>query len=244
MLGRAVLAAPPEWVRGFALVTDGKIVLANPERYDIYHPKDVIFAFASIQTQDDAAVFASKYGLLWHGPDSNQLWESWEDWQREIEHAYMIVRYGADLRRAMAGDVKALNDLREVWAPALAPAFEAPANTDSELFEQGSVWLAWALNSKLEGTQEGIAASCQLVSDETGERVGEPGWFLFSPRPPHLLASMYHELALLLVNRRELRVCESCKSVFTVADRRQRFCNKSCASRARYRRWAERRAGE
>src|SRR3712207_3317464 len=107
----------------------------------MYEPTGVVFEFASIQSEDDAASFASRNGLLGHGPEASEWTEAWKDWQREVSVAHAVLTLATELREAMDGDDSARQELWDVWQPVIATAFHAAAETDRDLFEQASSWL-------------------------------------------------------------------------------------------------------
>lgn len=57
--------------------------------------------------------------------------------------------------------------------------------------------------------------------------------------PPHSLGLASAQLATVVVNRVAVATCPECGRVFQVEHGRQRFHDKQCAARARYRRHAE-----
>ncbi len=75
--GVAIAAAPTFWVRGHARI-EGDWIVLDPKQQTKYLPlagSNMVLEFAAIKKPSDACEFASKYGLLWHGPDADQFVE-------------------------------------------------------------------------------------------------------------------------------------------------------------------------
>jgi hypothetical protein len=81
-------------------------------------------------------------------------------------------------------------------------------------------------------------------AEQYGGTSGAPDVFMYSPRPRDLLGWIYYGLAQALTSSQPMRRCEGCGVMFLVRDERQRFHDKQCAQRVRYRRSAEKRRNQ
>jgi hypothetical protein len=115
--------------------------------------------------------------------------------------------------------------------------WKAPAANDEQRRVQVGAWIAQEVSAGLAETTWGLRAETEL----SGGRSGAPDLFLYSPRPRDLLGWIYFGLAHTLTSARSMRGCDGCGVMFLVRDERQRFHDKQCAQRARYRRAAEKR---
>jgi len=232
------MAEPVDWLRGFARYEDGYISIDKPERFQPMAHRGMVFDLAHVTTPAEAVEFASRFGLLWHGPESEALKERFEDWESEATTLRVLLRLLVAIQDGIAGEPEALDELRTTWRDFMAKHFEAPAESDGELLTAASVLVSWIVNEKLAGMEHGMTAACQWEGQARGVR-GEPGVWRLQPRPKNLLGFIYYELALSIVEGFHARICEGCRTAFRVVDQRQRFCSATCANRARYRRWSE-----
>ncbi len=235
LTGRAVKGEPRPWLRGPATFEDGWIVLDRERatEYQPYSEKGMVFELAAVQTHHDALAFVQRYGLLRHGPDAQEWREPLEEWQSEALTLRGILYLLRALRQGLEGDME---DLRARWRGAIAPLFLASPENDQELLAQAAKAVALVVSEGLENVEEGIAA--MGVDWEEGS-IGE---FRLAARPRDLLGYVYHELAMLIVNRAPLNVCAECGRVFPITDPRQKYCSSACGSHARYRRWRDKHA--
>src|SRR5690242_14734966 len=80
-----VLGQPQTWVRGDAFARDGHIEL-DPATITAYSPFDrgvaaaMLFDLTAALTIGDAVRFATRYGLLHHGPDATEHREPFSRW--------------------------------------------------------------------------------------------------------------------------------------------------------------------
>lgn len=226
--GYAVANSQMVWAAGNArIVEPDVIVLDQVEQYlPGWEDPQMVFAFAAIATREDARTFAERYGLLWHGPDDTSLRESFGDWKREANNVLAILWLYVTIRAAASGKQSALAELREDWHSTYPTQ---PVADDDDLLVRISV----------EMSDQFPPISHRVVADASYEG-GQPGVLRFAPAPRDLLGLIYHDLALLIVNRQEVRFCEECRRAFDVHDQRQRYCCSTCANRARWRRHVER----
>ena len=246
---RPIKVGPPEWLRGPARLEGEHIVLdtRRAERYPPMATTDLAFDLAAIRRPSDSLEFCRRYGLLWHGPDSEDYREEVSRWQDEALELTGVLQLNSAVRRAVAGDQAAVTEMRESWDPILASILDAPGvsehlggTRDDQLLIVASSFVATTVSEKLAGVEEGIGAAVDFI-DPSGTVLGPPGAYIFTPHPQNLLGYAYHHVALLLVGREPTDVCLECGRFFLIADRRQQFCSKSCAGRARQRRWIQRR---
>ena len=247
------------WLRGSARVEGDWIVLdrTSAQSYflDEVAEEPLVTELAAIRTPREAADFASRYGLLRIGArDSGELRERWSAWEGAARRLSDILAVYRALTNALAGEQEATETLWQDLLPRIlsqpvgrAVAREGgevvivsagPQNpeTDANLFRLAGNWLIVTINNGLEESRE-LQTTMNL-----GQKA--PGEFVIAPSPPTLLALAYYQAMLHLVRRDPLERCQECQRFFIVTDRRQRHCATACATRARQRRWAQRkRAG-
>jgi len=224
---------PPMWLRGRARHDAGMIMLDEPEQYSIYGNKGLVFELAGIREPDEAVAFATTYGLLWHGADSEDRREPFERWMTEAGKLTNLLRLHRDIQDAVKGNTVAIDDLRVVFEPIWRHAFEEAATTDAEILHQAQVMLAAWISEAMDGTTEGMTPGMSWEG-------GQPGEFRMIGYPPHLLAAIYHEFALFVTQRWTALICPECGRSFLPTDARQRYCTPTCSNRARFKRFAER----
>jgi len=228
MLGLKMRMDFPQWVRGPARVVGDWIEIdpADAQPYHAYTYKDTWRDLANVSDRRDAAAFATRYGLLRQSsPDTDgRLRESWQEFNNEVQTLKTTLEL-ARVVRGVARKSPELADALKAIQPVLTPLFQAPAASDDELLHQATQVVAWRISERMAGVE--------LVVD-IGEK---PNDFILAVRAPTLLGYAYHSLAQALVNRRELRMCRECSSVFVVEDKRQQFCSEACSKRARQRRY-------
>ncbi len=220
------------WTAGNArLVEPDMIVLDKPETYlPGWEDLHMLFAFAGIERPADAVAFAERYGLLWNGPDAKRHRESIGEWQREADKIDWILYLYNTVRAAIKGNQQAIDTLRAQYHS------QYPAEAildDNELLAAASIAIG-------DNISDGLRAVSARVIAASAYENGKIGEFLFAPTAANLLGMLYHQLAILVVNRFEVRVCDGCGAVFPVHDKRQRYCTGACANRARFRRHVER----
>ncbi|MDW8059228.1 MAG: hypothetical protein RMK01_04060 [Thermomicrobium sp.] len=240
--GRPVAYEPTPWLRGPARFRNDyfELDLRRAEEYQPYEHRGQVFEFAELKTPAQALRFIERYGLLWAGPGAQEHRESWGDWLREIRTMNVVLDLAATVRWAHQGKREALDRLQE-YGPRLSEFFEAPASTTDELLAQASTFVAWVVSEGLDGVEQRVSTAV-LWEWQPGTS-GPPGTWLFVVRAPHLLAYLYHDLAMLLVQRAPYEQCPECRRFFPRRDARQRFCSDQCADRHRYRRWLQRHGG-
>jgi len=226
-----------EWVHGDAKYDAGDIVLTNPVKYrlvamEVY--ENILFGIANIQNPDDAVAFATKFGLLWSGPDADEYREDYELWSQEAVLLLSTLQMYAWLQDAIDGNEKALALLWKYGPLAYAPLFEIdiPDDNDDLLLERVSVSIAWIVSRGLAGVEEGLVATVEYEKDT-------PGKFVLSSRPQSLVGAAYHGLALTIANRVSLKACDQCGKLFPVTHGARLYCSETCSYRSRHKRWKE-----
>jgi hypothetical protein len=223
---------PTTWLRGIASLEDGWIVLdpARATKYPLYEETEVPYDLTRVERPPDALAFVRQYGLLWHGPGADDHRERFENWKNAASGIASLCTMLIRLREAARGDRTAID-----WLWGLAPQFqelfsEALIQTDDQL-------LAYASKAIAAGVNWGLAGVDQLVFAEVDWKEGRVGEFVMSAHAPTLLGYAYHRLALDIAGRTPLAGCPECGRIFEIVDPRQRYCDSTCAGRARYRRW-------
>ncbi len=232
----------PKWLRGNATYQEGAIVLdaSAAERYAPLSEQSAHFALAAIQRPEDAVAFVRRYGLLRHGPGSEELRERFTEWEVEASKMRAILGLYMHLTRAVNGDAVSLDDLR-AWQQGVR--YLEPVADDAHLLYQVSKWVAWALSVGLTGTEERVDSQVDWGTGPDGAP-GRPDHFLLNVQPPDLLGLIYHSAAMDITYRVPLGSCEECSRFYVIEDQRQRFCTPTCAGRSRRRRWRQKQEGQ
>jgi hypothetical protein len=226
---------PKQWLRGPASVDrlTGEIVLAR-DRAALYQPisdRQVVFDLAAVSEPRDAVAFVQKHGLLIHGPDDAGDREPFEEFRHHAGATWLLLHLVELIRRAR-DDYAATRELRTIWLPKVAQAFREegqdlrpPLDDDDDI-----AVIAWAADFVAAFVVERRKdQELDLVWD--GEGWAE-AWLV-----PNLIGAVYEQLAEIMLGRTPLLVCEECQQVFPVDHGRQKYCSKSCAGKARSRRW-------
>lgn len=255
------------WIRGPA-VRDGDQIVLDSQRAEAYEPvlldRNVGIALARVRTPDDAVAFAADFGLLteprsWlkFEPIPVSLSQSWADFEREATAMRRHLDTTLDVRKAVNGDRKALARLHERFS---APApdddvvwrtrdgavtvkardcrtAEELRNDDVAILTRANTWAADGLLQELgDRVRPYVFEPAQLFPDQ-GQ---QPGQIRIGLIGNTLLDYCYLSLALGLANE-PIMICEECQRPFVITDKRQRFCETSCANRARFLRFKNKR---
>lgn len=231
------------WLRGPTTLEDGwvQVDAARAEEWtpryrgDRVGPGDPVVELAAVRTPDDARAFAERFGLLyaWPGwPDKpTGPWrQHWDQWDRNAAVLRLVLGLYEDVRAAMAGTT-AQDDVRAKWQAVVQEGFPGRTwATDQEFVRDAAVAVADLVSGFLEGTDERLGV---LAGDG-----GTPVMWVFDPRTPDLLTTIYHQVALLVTASAPLRSCSDpkCGRWFTLSDPRQRYCTRAHADRVRQRR--------
>jgi hypothetical protein len=242
VISRDLRVAPVQWLRGPANLNDGWVEL-DRQRAHPYTPMeevDLMYDLAAIRRPPDALAFVQRYGLLRHGPGADKLRESFAEIETAALTLDTTIAWYLRIARVVRGDTEdANNAIREMWrlAPKLGEHFDGTAKSDDELIDQATQLVAYWTNQGLIGVESKVTPSAHYT-DPRGNR-GEAGGFSMSAHATTLLGLAYHQLALTITMRIPLRECVECGRYFEIKDRRQRFCSPTCGSRARQRRFAQ-----
>jgi hypothetical protein len=250
------------WVRAPAAQDGDDIVLDMAEgvSYAPFNEPDLPYQLAKIQTPTDAVAFASTFGLIGRYPFTGAP-EVPTDRQafREFELAALWIRdllgvtgawSTATGRRSTSRQrATAVTELRQWALNAPAPTIyqltavtgllaspghlvslseqardSLKAPNDNDFLDGVTAWLADALTSStaLIPHKVGVGARHRF-RHEYGE-----GFTLVDTACLHIASRV--------IDQKEIRRCLDCRHYFPLDDRRQRFCNSTCASRARKRR--------
>ena len=235
-----MFAEAPKWIRGPAIV-DSDWIVVDRKRAEPYsplslRPRQLMYSLAGVRTRDDVVAFVGRFGLLKQGPSSEQLRESIAEFEEETHLLHSILRLGNALRGAVRGDPDQLTVIRAM-THVVAPMFQAPPADDKEMLMQTSKAISWLVSSRLDGTTIRIETTCDYDLP-----VSAPDVFALNVNPPNLLGWAYYDLAQVLTHREPMSTCPTCGRMFVPEDGRQRFCQPACASRARFRRFKQRKA--
>jgi hypothetical protein len=248
------------WWRGPARLEGGAIVVdyARGDAYDPLAFPRLGLELTRVRSPADAVLFATQFGLLRHGAEHLDVdpavrWPGRDQAQDFVDAAAAlrdVVRTMVEIRRAVDGDAAALERLRSRFvAPvpsprrkAHIPDWYAPDQQiatppdDRTLLIHASEWTGWQLSIGLKETRA-------FVFDRAGrgEAAVAPGRLRVGTLPRTLLDVCYLTTAFALADREPVEVCPECERAFVVDDARQQYCQPSCASAARFRRWKAKR---
>ncbi len=228
----AVHVAVPLWLRGPITLTSDRWLVLDRARAATYRPTtDVprranVFDLANIHQPKDAVRFAEQHGLLWHGPDAEDLLESFTDWWYEANDLRKILSLYLAWQQAQAG-TGSIRELRG-WLG------QAQGLHDADVLAQAAALVVERISQKL--------AACPMRLAANMPTNGAAETFSLGPATASPLHHVYFQLAQLLVNDVPLATCAEplCARFFDQSDRRQHYCSPTCANRARQRRWAQR----
>lgn len=229
-----------QWVRGPATRDRDQIVIdaRRAERYDPLALKDVGIALARVRTPDEAVTFAEAFGLLTvpralleGEPIPSTLQEPFVNFERAAEDLRRILRTTVDVRKAVKGDREALERIRQDF-----DTREESKRDDRSILIAANDWAALGLMGGMPGVRPYVYEPAQLFPD----RRTDPGQIRIGLLAETLRDHCHVSVAQVLASE-PLKTCEECGRVFIVEDGRQRFCEPTCASRARFRRFKTRR---
>jgi hypothetical protein len=243
-----ILTEPQLWVRGDARLVDGQYIeltnLATYDPYASYVATELLIALASVRSAEEAVAFATRYGLLFAGPQASEHRERFVDIHlvaRALNFALVLHA----LRLAdLDGDAEALPRLRSkigLWR-AMHPSAARDLDAWPDPRDQADIIAAEIATAALP-RQRVVAASLLEQDDGHGRAVrvktgnGRP-FFLRAPVFENLVTLTHHMLGHVLCGTGgvELRVCAGCGLPFVPERHSQRHHDERCASRARKRR--------
>jgi hypothetical protein len=240
LLGGAERDQPPRLVGGSARIVNGSepatvLLTSEQARERLIGPDVALLSdLARVRSANDVLAFVGRYGMLRHGPEhaSEPIREPLEAWLHEAQQLQANLNLARLLMRGVKrGDHEAVDDLRLRLEALLQP--EHRGKPDHDLLAIASSVLAHVVNDRLraEGVGQAIDADVDIRAG------GEPGVFYLAARSAGgALPFAYWQFARLLVGRAPLRLCEECGRVFMPTHGRQRFHDRQCAERARWRR--------
>jgi len=234
------------WRRGSARRDGEWIVVDVADRYDLGRAQlqAAAFALAGIRDIEDALRFANEYGLLRSARIGQEQRELFPEWQHEARSLTEVATLYIHLHRAESGDADSVAYLRSYYERSLTQhSFfpELPDRSHTGLFHVIAGHIAFTLNAGRFRVKTNVRSIMNLDHVDTAMPVHANWEFVLTAGS--LSAAIHHTLADLIVAGREMRFCEDCGRVFLVRDRRQRFCNETCAARTRYYRKAQRKRG-
>jgi len=238
--GRPPDGIPLKWMRGPARYDQGWIVLdrERAEEYTLELEPALPYDLAVSGSPDDAVAFVQQYGLLRHGPESEECRENLNEWDQEAYSMRSVIFTYHLLQRALRGEKEAIGLLLHHFAEELPGGWQPEdPSLVSDLSLYTSKWVAHEVGKKLATTRMGFS-----VESEGDQAL--PGKFAHVVYLPNLLTSAYYEFSLAIVKDTPLAVCAECGRVFERQDARQRYHSPKCASRARFRRWQEKKRSE
>jgi hypothetical protein len=238
----------PLWARGTAKVIGAEVILdeSRAEEYPMAvtaDSNDLVLQLAHMaadwDNRDPRAIvtFVRRNGLLWHGArdlGTGECRESLSEWWEEARLIGLLLSVYNDLVRATANSPTL--SLRETLGELVGfygAEFDADdEDSDEELAEVGSLYLAEVLTERLESCSVGVTSSLGLDL-----KIGEPDYFLRAINPPDLLTAAYVALSDIIVNHAPMKECLGCGRMFVQESGKQKYHSKSCASTSRWRRW-------
>jgi hypothetical protein len=219
----------PTWVRGVARIVEGEIALDETtiETYSPMSGAGLLASLLAIEDEVGVARFASRFGLL--RCRSGVLREPLADWwlERDVLRGTLALAHDLD-----AAD----GDLAKAEAEA---AWRSTATDPHDSLR--------AARAVVEAMCRGLGETAVVLGEvDTVDRVhlGEPDdgrVFTLRATAGTLLGFAYLEAARLVTGKRQMRRCPDCGLVFAPTHRRQTYCSPQHASRARFRRYRDRR---
>jgi hypothetical protein len=224
------------WWRGPAKL-QGEYVVLDRERAERYAVDtqagpgdDLAFDLAGIRSTDEALAFVRRWGPITTGPDSGRSSEKVADLVAEGQSMSAVLTMYADLLRYYEQGDEAEPSAQ--WGPileALGEGLEAEPTTLAEI-------TAAIINDALGHTPLAVG-----VNPAFGAKGEAP--FHASIGAADLRGFAYFHAATLLMDSTPVGKCEECGRPFEVKHPRQRYDTERCGSRARQRRFSERKAG-
>lgn len=250
---------PIRWLRGPAWL-DGEHVVLDCRAASAYEPfaslKDLVRALTAIHAPEDAVVFAERFGLLRGSPASRLVpplarmvpplaRERVTFFTTTAAELREVVQVHSAVTKAVAGDRNSADFIR-AWAQQLyeyvgdgtVMVCSADSGKLPAMLLDASRWVARTLTHHLRG-------AAPLVYDRTvaGESV-PPGTLRIGLEPRSLFECCYLAIALNIAEKEPIDICPTCERAYISEDARQKFCTPACASRARFRRYVEKKKGK
>ncbi len=248
--------APIKWLRGPARYEEGWIILerADAEVHDLASlGMAALFDLVNVSAPDQALRYARDYGLLRHADERSELRELFEQWRTDVRQLQWAVGGYLALHQAAAGVPGWMERVREVAK--LSGENDVDVG-DDELLLRLADTIAHLTTVGLEATPVNVGVLSHINRQELSVRrprkrtvttdVGLPEvfrdarrgpTFAYVPRPPHLLAFVYHMFSRLINDSAPLGQCGRCGRYFERVDARQRYCSRTCSQNQRWRNW-------
>jgi hypothetical protein len=223
------------WARGAARIEGDEIVLDEEVAEEYFrdesdHWNQLLPDFAALRADDpqSAVGFASRHGLLWHGPEhlgSGECRESLLDWRIAATALNVFIGLYINLEDAdlMRNYLSGLRADGMFW--------QRIPDDDRLCLEFASAELAGGITRGLQGCSWTITAACTLTTD--GRKAGGSRDFLLGDDSPNLEAAAYAQFATLIANKAPFHECEGCGIMFSPDHGRQRYCTLQCNARVR-----------
>lgn len=249
------------WWRGPARL-DGDDVIVDYGRGSTYEPlsdKTIGLELTRVRTPEDATAFAKRFGLLRSGLENIDVLPGVpthllppgrapvSEFIESADRLRSIASVVRDVRHANDGDAAAMARLRARFVVAKKkpkllqpvrywdPTEDQIVDTDDRtVLIHASSWSGWQLSIGLKDCRSFI-----FDRAERGEAV-PPGLLRVGILPRFLLDVCYVTMAFALADKEPVDVCPECERAFVIEDARQKFCDPKCASRARYRKFQQR----
>jgi hypothetical protein len=230
------------WVRGPARRDRDQIVL-DSRRAERYSPEfadgNPGIELSRVRAPDDAVRFVERFGLLTKprlldgDPIPADLRQPFSDFEKAADDLRKIIRTTMDVRAAVSGNVEAFARIRQDFER------RDVRRDNRSLLIHASGWVALALSSRLVDVYPHVFERAQAFPDVAtkpgGLRLGLIGETLLAFCSIRVAEALCHE---------PLKSCEECNGVFIVDDARRRFCTSACATRARSRRYKNKKPNE
>ncbi len=224
------------WWRGDGRL-QGEYVVLDRDQAELYAldaqagpGDDLAFSLAGIRSTDEALAFVRDWGLVSTGPESGRASEKVADIISEGQRMSAVLTMYADLLAYYehGDDAKPSGQ----WAPVLEALGLAKADAEPSILADIT---ASVVNQSLGTTPLAIA-----VNPAFGD-IGEAP-FHASIGATDLRGFAYFHAATLLMGSTPVGTCEECGRAFEIKHPRQRYDSERCGSRARQRRFSERKA--
>ncbi len=254
----------PVWSCGPVRIDGDDLVLdrENATTYRVAEKPEIHDEFAAIRDIDDAARFATEFGLLYHGalprgtvPDA--VTDALHRWRNEDEIRDPREPYGEWMH-----EVARINRIRTVYWLVSGTWGEPEFEELLSLYDKWiSTDLRWAAVPKDQQEAIDLAAEyvCRMVNDwfdrtrtilDLGRQARGPGqvarptFDLAMESPLSLLGYIYFRQAQDFAGGANYGRCPGCSTIFKmeVGDRRK-YHTPQCAQRTRYRRYVDRHPG-
>lgn len=222
------------------------------EEYVFLPSPAFLAAAAALSDEQGVLRFVQRYGLLFEAPELDD--DARPEWQKAGRLMSFDERVGAYL--ALAFDLQAIRRLyalaeRATYADRYSIAALRRALADFLTERQQAEDLTIPRDTNVDSLKRDelvalaaaqISVTTSMAIEEHGARfllgIGSSrGEFALLPASPTLAGHAWLQVAAEVLQRLQLRACETCEAVFAVTDPRQRYCSSRCGNTARARRF-------